>query len=51
MELIQIYKDKGLPVSRTTKLLSIPKSTYYSSLSLKMDKLNKLNEKKALVKT
>lgn len=45
MELIQIYKEKGLPVSKVVKLLSIPRSTYYSSLSLKEDKLKKKKAK------
>lgn len=37
MELIQIWKEKGLPVSKGVKLLSVPRSTYYSSLSLRGD--------------
>jgi len=34
IELVQRWSEKGLSVLKTTKVLSIPRSTYYSNLKL-----------------
>jgi len=43
IELVNVWKEKGLSVLKTTKVLSIPRSTYYSNL--KLDKGNQMEVK------
>jgi len=48
IELVQRWSDKGLSVLKTTKVLSIPRSTYYSNL--KLDKRNQMEVKECCKK-
>jgi len=48
IELVNVWKGKGLSVLKTTKLLSIPRSTYYSNL--KLDKRNQREVKECCKK-
>jgi hypothetical protein len=45
VELVQRWSDKGLSVLKATKVLSIPRSTYYSDL--KLSKGNRIDAKAA----
>jgi putative transposase len=48
IELVNVWKEKGLSVLKTTKVLCFPRSTYYSNL--KLDKRNQMEVKECCKK-